>query len=88
MTMMILTAVLLVLFVIAIAMLSAMLEAAEEIRVLMRIAIDGENDTGEDPEERPRPPNGANPQAHADQKHKAPMVRRSAERLYRRRIEG
>ena len=88
MTMTILAALALVLFVIAIALLSAMLEAIEEIRALMQISIDEEDDTGEELEERPRPPNEANPQAHADQEHRAPMVRRAAERLYRRRIEG
>lgn len=50
-----------------------------------RMELDELNEMRREPKEKPP---DADPQAHADDAHKAPMVRRAAERLYRRRVEG
>lgn len=50
-----------------------------------RVDLDELNEARRELKEKPP---DADPQAHADDAHKAPMVRRAAERLYRRRVEG
>ena len=88
-TVMIMMVMALVLLVILIAIAVALMERLDRIELLTGdlLSYTIEKINLEEAGAKSKPPDTLNPQALSDE-HKTPMVKRAAERLYRRRIEG